>query len=106
MDTLTILFAGLIAHVLTDGGAQRAVLVAAPMHEARLIVAPTDVLENRGFASDAPGNFQLEGEHVTIDGIPRGDAMFEASYQRHVPKLSRITNGRTLLPEIATASPH
>src|SRR5215210_3749965 len=106
MDTLTILFAGLIAHVMTDGGAQRAVFVAAPQHEARLIAAPADVLENRGFPSDGRGMFRLEGEHITIDGIPRGDATFEASYLRNVPSLTRISDGTTLIREIESASPH
>jgi len=105
MDTLTILFVGLIAHVLTDGGAQRAVLVSAPQHEARLIVAAADVIENRGFERDARGAFKLEGEHVMIDGIPKGDATFEASYLRSVPSLTRISDGTTLIPEIETASP-
>jgi len=105
MDTLTILFVGLIAHVLTDGGAQRAVLVNAPQHEARLIVAAADVIENRGFERDARGAFKLEGEHLMIDGIPKGDAIFEASYLRSVPSLTRISDGTTLIPEIETASP-
>src|SRR6185436_1004840 len=105
MDVLTILFAGLIAHVMTDSGAQRAVLVAAPAHEARLIVDAADVIENRGFERDARGAFKLEGEHVTIDGIPQGDAMFEASYLRNVPSLTRISDGTTVIPEIETASP-
>src|SRR6185436_13350854 len=106
MDVLTILFAGLIAHVMTDSGAQRAVLVAAPAHEARLIVDAADVIENRGFERDARGAYKLEGEHLTIDGIPKGDAMFEASYLRNVPSLTRISDGTTLIPEIETASPH
>jgi len=105
MDTLTILFYGLIAHVMTDGGAQRAVFVNAPMHEARLIVAESSIIENRGFARDEQGAFVLEGEHVVIDGIPKGDAMFEASYLRNVPSLTRISDGTTLIPEIETASP-
>jgi len=106
MDTLTILFVGLITHVLTDGGAQRAVLVNAPQHEARLIVDAADVIENRGFECDARGGFKLEGEHVMIDGIPAGDPTFEASYLRHVPGLLRISDGTRLIPEIETASPH
>ena len=105
MDTLTILFVGLIAHVLTDGGAQRAVLVNAPQHDARLIVDAADVIENRGFERDARGAYKLEGEHLTIDGIPKGDATFEASYLRNVPSLTRISDGTTLIPEIESASP-
>jgi hypothetical protein len=105
MDVLTVLFAGLITHVLTDSGAQRAVLVAAPGHEARLQIDAADVIENRGFASDARG-FQLEGEHATIEGIPRGDAKFEASYLRHVPSLMRISDGVGVIPEIDRAEPH
>jgi hypothetical protein len=106
MDVLTILFAGLITHVMTDGGAQRAVLVSAAHHEPRLVVAATDVLENRGFERDANGRFRLEGERLTIDGVPKGDVSFEASYLRSVPSLTRISDGTTLLREIATGSPH
>jgi hypothetical protein len=106
MDVLTIVFMGLIAHVLTDSGAQRAVFVAAPSHEARLIVETADVIENRGFERDANGAFKLEGERITIEGIAKGDATFEANFLRNVPSLARISDGRTLIPEIETASPH
>ena len=106
MDVLTILFAGLITHVLTDGGTQRAVLVAAPMHAARLVVAEADVLSADGFSRDASGAYQLEGEHLMIDGLSADRVTFDASYRRHVPSLLRISDGTRLIDEIHTASPH
>lgn len=106
MDTLTILFVGLIAHVMTDSGAQRAVLVSAPLHEARLVIEAGDVLEVTGFTTDAAGRYRLDGERLTIEGLPAGDATFEASYLRHVPSLTKISDGMTLVPEIQNASPH
>ena len=106
MDVITILFAGLITHVLTDGGTQRAVLVAAPMHAARLVVAEADVLAADGFARDASGAYQLEGEHVIIDGLSADAVTFDASYRRHVPSLVRISDGTRLIDEIQTATAH
>ena len=106
MDVLTILFAGLITHVLTDGGTQRAVLVAAPMHAARLVVAEADVLAVDGFSRDENGAFIVEGEHLTIDGLAPDDVTFDASYHRHVPSLVRISDGTRLIDEIQTATAH
>jgi hypothetical protein len=106
MEVITVVFAGLITLVLTDSGAQRAVLVAAPAHDARLTVETADVIENRGFERDSSGRYKLEGERVTIEGIPAGEALFEASFLRNVPSLARISHATAVLPEIETASPH
>jgi hypothetical protein len=111
MDVLTILFAGLITHVLTDSGTQRAVLIAAPGHVARLTIAAADVIDAHGVTEQPATNlrervFLLNGEHVTLEGIEKGAAVFDASYMRHVPSVTRISDGTTLIAEIERGEAH
>src|SRR5437763_1076940 len=72
LNTITLTLVGLIAHVLTMSGVQRAVFVNAPMHDARIIVEATDVIETRGLVEETSSDpsqrvFAINGEYMTLD---------------------------------------
>jgi hypothetical protein len=107
VDTLTIIFAGLIAHVLTAGGVQRAVIVAAPNHAARLIVRSSDILsESRPSLredSGAPAGvrwFNIAGVTIKFGGLPAGTPIIDSSFADQVVPLSIISDATDIRPEI------
>jgi hypothetical protein len=107
MDTLTIIFAGLIAHVLTAGGIQRAVIVAAPNHTARLILRASDIVSESGppLAEDsgAPAGerwFDIAGLTIKFGGLPAGTPTVDSSFAEHVVPLSMISDATEIRPEV------
>lgn len=107
MDTITIIFAGLIAHVLTAGGIQRAVIVAAPSHNARLIINSADIVSESGplIAEDsgAPEGerwFAIAGSTIKFGGLPSGTPTVDASFIEHIAPLSLISDAVDIRPEI------
>jgi hypothetical protein len=107
MDTITIIFAGLIAHVLTAGGIQRAVIVAAPSHAARLILRSTDIVAESGpqFAEEAGAPegerwLTIAGSTIKLGGLPSGTPTVDASFMEHITPLSMISDATDIRPEV------
>lgn len=105
MNTITLTFVGLIAHVLTMGNVQRAVFVNAPMHNARIVVAAADVIEARGLveeASSEPGQrvFSLNDQHLTLETGTTEATIAEASFARYVPSLAAISDATEIRDEV------
>jgi hypothetical protein len=107
MDTLTIIFAGLIAHVLTAGGIQRAVIVAAPNHTARLMLRSSDIVSESDppLAEDAgaPAGerwFGIAGLAIKLGGLPAGTPIVDSSFAEHVVPLSMISDATEIRSEV------
>lgn len=109
MDSLTIIFVGLITHLITPSGIGRAVLISAPLHSPRIVVAAEDVIDvSLTEEQTTPGDrsFSISGEHIRFHGLSHEVPLRDPSYFAHVPQLTRISDGTRLLPEIERAESH
>lgn len=101
---ITILFAGMIAHVLTSGGEQRAVFIAAPQHVVRLYVRAEDIVEVYGFREVASlageRTFDLAGERLSLESGAHGPTIRTDALRTHVVGLSAITDATALRDEV------
>ena len=102
---ITIVFVGLIAHVLTSGGTQRAVLIAAPTHAARMIVRADDVVEAQALLeipSPIAGErvFDLAGEHLSLETGAHAATIRTQSMRAHIVSLSAISDATALRDEV------
>ncbi|HVG24223.1 MAG TPA: hypothetical protein VND45_08740 [Thermoanaerobaculia bacterium] len=98
----TIIFVGLIAQI-PHGNERLAVFIESPKppHRAWLRVGENKVVKNPWFTDslvrinkDCPAGYRcysLEGEHVTVSGVPTGSTTLEPSFKKHVPHLRDIT---------------
>lgn len=105
MDTVTLIFTGLICHVLTSGDIERAVFVNAPTHVARIVVAAPDVVEVRGLPEERSHNpgervFLLNDRHLILNSGAAGRTVVTASFARHVTSLSRISDATSIRDEV------
>ena len=110
MDVVTILFTGLIAHVLCDSGQQRSVFIAAEQHVPRIVVASADVIDARGFPEQGSSRteriFVIGDEHVVLHGTAPGSTLYDSAYRLSVPSLARLSGGAALIGEIERGERH
>jgi hypothetical protein len=105
MGNVTFLFVGLIAHVLTTNGVQRAVFVNAPMHDAQIIVQSKDVIYVSGFEEAPAATFEervfvINEQHVTLNPGAGRRTNTDVSFARYVPSLTSISDATEVRDEV------